>query len=135
MLNFFKPFTPISVFGGIVYVDSAEKARMLNLPVVHPSALTRELVEGQSVIRLPKNGGSFQIPAFQVDENCSLRQAVAQINAALLRVLDSWGACAWWQRENRYLSTRDKKLRPVDFLGDPTKEQQLCAAFAATLAE
>jgi hypothetical protein len=103
---------------------------MLSLSAVHPNALTDELCYGVSVIRLPKNGGSFQIPAFQVDETGQLRDVVAEINTALFRVLDLWEACIWWCTENRYLSTRDKKLRPVDFLGDPTKEEQLRAVFA-----
>lgn len=107
-------------------------ARLLSeVPVVGPYDITDEMRNSPDVIRLPKSGGSFQVPAFQFDANGRLWLVVATVN----RILggnggvngDCWAICDWWTSPNANLAF---DRRPCDLLGSVRANDLLALANA-----
>jgi len=64
----------------------------------------------------------FLYPAFQIDaEHGFVRPSVAEVNVALGAAEDPWGVASWWISPNGALGEE----RPVELLGDVTREQAL----------
>lgn len=90
-------------------IRTAAQARLLlEVPAVKPSNITDEMRNNPNIIRLPKSGGSFQVPAFQFDVSGRLRLVVAAVNSILGGSggvdSDCWAICDWWTSPNSRLA-------------------------------
>jgi hypothetical protein len=90
--------------------------------------VARSLRERGRVIGLPDRA-SFVYPAFQFDpDRHAVWPAVATINDLIDARHDPWGVAGWWITPDRILGGR-----PVDFVGDPDRDDQLISAAQAVV--
>jgi hypothetical protein len=118
-------------------VPSAERVmRMASLWLLEADSFGVETVRGfgrdpldADLIRLPREDGTEQWPAFQFDQRGAVPDIVRAINKMLRANEDPWGVADWWLGDNAWLDAV-----PARLVGR-TDDDRLINAAARELAE